>query len=122
MGGGFALLYAVRAPLRAAGVFYGDVPTTADELRGVCPVVAGYGGRDRLFAAQGERLERHLAALGVPHDVRVYPDAGHSFMSHHEGVLATLSAWGPMKVGWNAAAEADSWRRVESFFREHLGR
>jgi carboxymethylenebutenolidase len=121
MGGGFALLYAVRAPLGVAGVFYGDVPRTADALRGICPVVAGYGGRDRLFAAQGERLERHLAALGVPHDVRVYPDAGHSFMSRHEGLLATLAAWGPMKVGWNAVAEADSWSRLEAFFREHLG-
>src|SRR2546427_12400965 len=39
MGGGFALLYAVRAPLGAAATFYGDVPTTADELRGVCPVI-----------------------------------------------------------------------------------
>jgi len=27
--------------------------------------------------------------------------AGHSYMSRHEGVPATLAAWGPMKVGWN---------------------
>src|SRR5438094_8615003 len=73
MGGGFALLYAVRAPLGAAGVFYGQVPSTAAELRGVCPVVAGYGGRDKLFAAHGRRLETHLQDLGVSHDVRMYP-------------------------------------------------
>ncbi|HJQ82573.1 MAG TPA: dienelactone hydrolase family protein [Candidatus Binatia bacterium] len=121
MGGGFALLWAVRAPLGAAGVFYGDVPATADELRGVCPVVAGYGGRDRLFANQGRRLESQLATLGVPHDVRIYPDAGHSYMSRHEGLLATIAAWGPMKVGFDATAEADSWRRMEAFFRAHLG-
>ena len=121
LGGGFALLYAVRAPLGAAGVFYGDVPATADELRGVCPVVAGYGEKDRLFAGQGRRLEAHLEALGVAHDVRIYPDAGHSFMSHHTGVMATLAAWGPMAVGWNAEAEADSWRRLAEFFRAHLG-
>ena len=121
MGGGFALLYAVRAPLSAAGVFYGDVPARADELRGVCPVVAGYGGRDRLFAGQGARLERLLGELGVPHDVRIYPDAGHSFMSRHEGLMATLGAWGPMAAGFDPEAEADSWRRVESFLRTHLG-
>jgi carboxymethylenebutenolidase len=121
MGGGFALLYAVRAPLGAAGVFYGDVPGTADELRGVCPVVAGYGGRDRFFAGQGRRLESHLAALGAPHDVRIYPDAGHSYMSRHSGLLATIAAWGPMAVGFDADAEADSWRRIEAFFRTHLG-
>ena len=121
MGGGFALLYAVRAPLGAAGVFYGDVPSTADELRGVCPVVGGYGERDRLFAGEGRRLGTLLTELGVPHDVRIYPDAGHSYMSRHEGLLATLAAWGPMKVGWNRDAEEDSWRRVEALFRTHLG-
>jgi carboxymethylenebutenolidase len=121
LGGGFALLYAVRAPLGAAGVFYGEVPKTADELRGVCPVVAGYGGRDRIFAPQGERLERLLAEAGVSHDVHVYPDAGHSFMSNHSGLMATLNAWGPMAVGFNPGAEADSWVRLERFFRIHLG-
>jgi len=121
LGGGFALLYAVRAPLKAAGVFYGEVPKSADKIRGVCPVVAGYGGRDRLFAGQGRRLDELLAALAVPHDVRVYPDAGHSFMSRHTGLLATLGAWGPMAVGFDPDAEADSWRRIEAFFRTHLG-
>ena len=121
MGGGFALLYAVRAPLGAAGVFYGEVPGTAEELAGVCPVVAGYGARDRLFAPHAPRLEAHLTQLGVPHDVRVYPDAGHSFMSQHTGLMATLGAWGPMAVGFDPQAEADSWMRIEQFFRMHLG-
>lgn len=121
MGGGFALLYATRAPLRAAGAFYGDVPRTAAELRGVCPVVAGFGGRDRFFAPQGARLERLLAELGVPHDVKTYADAGHSYMSKHApGVLTTVAAWGPMAAGFDADAEADSWRRLEAFFAEHL--
>ena len=121
MGGGFALLYAVRAPLGAAAVFYGDVPKAADELHGVCPVVAGFGGRDRFFAPQGRRLEQHLKELGVPHDVRIYPAAGHSYVSRHTGLLATLAAHGPMAVGFDAEAEADSWTRMEAFFRTHLG-
>jgi carboxymethylenebutenolidase len=121
MGGGFALLYAVRAPLGAAAVFYGDVPKTPEALRGVCPVVAGYGGRDRIYARHGDRLDKLLGELGVDHDVKVYPEAGHSFMSRHEGVMATLSAWGPMKVGYNQEAAEDSWKRVESFFGRHLG-
>jgi len=121
MGGGFALLYAVRAPLGASAVFYGDVPKTADALRGVCPVLGGYGGRDRLFARQGQRLDALLRELAVPHDVRIYPNAGHSYMSPHTGVLATVGAWGPMAVGYDPAAAADSWARIESFFRQHLG-
>jgi carboxymethylenebutenolidase len=122
MGGGFALLMAARAPLGAAAVFYGAVPEDPARLEGVCPVVAGYGGKDRILGEkQAERLEDHLTALGVPHDVRVYPDAGHSYMSDHKGLLATLNAWGPMKLGFNPAAAEDSWQRVDAFFGEHLG-
>jgi carboxymethylenebutenolidase len=122
MGGGFALLYATRAPLQVAGAFYGDVPKTADELRGICPVLGGFGGRDRIFAPQGARLERLMGELGVPHDVKTYPDAGHSYMSKHPpGVMTTLGAWGPMAAGFDADAEADSWRRIGAFFSAHLG-
>ena len=121
MGGGYALLYAVRAPLGVTAVFYGDVPKTAEALRGVCPVLGGYGGRDRLFAKQGARLEALLRELGVPNDVRIYPDAGHSYMSPHTGVMATIGAWSPMAAGYDPAAAADSWARIESFFKQHLG-
>jgi carboxymethylenebutenolidase len=121
LGGGFALLYATKAPLGAAAVFYGEVPKTADALRDVCPVLGGYGGRDKPFAAQGKRLADHLAALGKPHDVRIYPQAGHSYMSHHTGVLAAIAAYSPMAAGNEPAAEADSWTRIEKFFGEHLG-
>jgi carboxymethylenebutenolidase len=120
MGGGFALLFAVRAPLGAAATFYGDVPKSADKLRGICPVLGGYGASDRLFARQGKRLERLLAELGVDHDVKIYDGAGHSYMSRHEGVLATMAAWGPMRVGYNPAAAEDSWARIEAFFARHL--
>jgi len=121
MGGGFALLFAVRAPLGVAGVFYGDVPKSADKLHGVCPVMAGYGGQDRLFAAKGQRLEKLLGELGVEHDVKVYPAAGHSFMSRNHGVIATIGAWGPMKARYDPEASEDSWKRIESFFGQHLG-
>jgi carboxymethylenebutenolidase len=121
LGGGFALLYGVRAPLRATGVFYGDVPKRVEALRGVCPVVAGYGERDRLYAPQGDRLRAHLEALGVPHDYRSYPDVGHSYMNHLHGLGAALAAWGPLATRFDPAADADSWDRLARFFRSHLG-
>jgi carboxymethylenebutenolidase len=121
MGGGFALLYATRAPLKVSGAFYGDVPKTADGLRGICPVLGGFGARDRIFAPQGERLERLLTELGVPHDVKIYEHAGHSYMSHHDGIMGTIGSFLPMKAGFDPAAEADTWRRIELFYREHLG-
>jgi carboxymethylenebutenolidase len=120
MGGGFALLYAVKAPLGVAGVFYGDVPKEKDKLKGVCPVLGGYGERDRFFNAAAKRLDSFLAELGVDHDVKTYPDAGHSFMSQHSGILATIASWGPMKVGYNPQAAEDSWKRIEAFFGKNL--
>lgn len=120
MGGGFALLYAVTAPVRATAPFYGDVPKRPEDLAGVCPVVGSYGGRDRMFAGAGRRLAAHLERLGVPNDVRVYETAGHSFMSLHEppSVLRLVSF--PMQPGYNESAAEDAWSRVLTFFAEHV--
>lgn len=122
MGGGFALMFAARAPMNVAATFYGDVPKTTDQLRGVCPVLGGYGERDKMFAAQGRRLDQLLSELGVEHDVKIYPDAGHSFMSRNIGILASIGKMTPMKAEYNPEAAEDSWERIEAFFARHLGR
>ncbi|MCC6764119.1 MAG: dienelactone hydrolase family protein [Deltaproteobacteria bacterium] len=119
MGGGYALLLGTRVPLGAAGVFYGDVPG-AEALARACPIVGGYGGRDRIFAPQGRRLIAGLDALGRTHDVVVYENAGHSYMNDAgHPLLATLTR--PlMAVAYDAAAAEDSWRRMLAFFARHL--
>jgi carboxymethylenebutenolidase len=122
LGGGYALMYAIRAPLKVAATFYGDVPNTSEQLQGVCPVLGSYGRKDKMFAPQGERLEKLLTEKHVAHDVKMYEDAGHSFMSQNSGVLATIGRYGPMKAEYNHDAAEDSWRRIAAFFGEHLGR
>ena len=57
--------------------------------------------------------------LDIEHDVKVYDDAGHSFMTqgHHPiGKLVYL----PMHLGYAPNAAADAWRRVFDFFDTHL--
>lgn len=120
LGGGFALLVAARAPIGAAAVFYGQVPSKAGELDGICPLVAGYGERDRSLRGAPEKLRAALEQRGVEHDITVYPDAGHGYLSSHTGAFARFGAVGPLKLGFNAAAATDSWNRVESFFQRHL--
>lgn len=121
MGGGFALLAALQGPYRVAAPFYGQVPKDAKYLEGICPVVGGYGGRDKMFAPQGARLKRHLEMLQVPHDVVVYPHAGHSYMSQASPTLVRrIGAKGPMKAGYDATAAEDSWRRMLGFFGKYL--
>jgi carboxymethylenebutenolidase len=121
-GGGFALVAAVRPGFSAAAVNYGMVPGDRRHLDGLCPVVASYGARDKVVGqAQAQRLERHLEALGVPHDVKVYENAGHSFFSQvdgWQGWLARLPS--PMAVGYEEQAAEDAWQRTLAFFDEHV--
>ena len=49
------------------------------------PIVGSYGGKDRTPRGAADRLERALRAVEVEHDVKEYPEAGHSFLNDHEG-------------------------------------
>ena len=119
LGGGFALLCAPRGEFTAAAVNYGEVPSDAEAvLAGSCPIVASYGGRDPMGPAHPQRLEAALTALAVPHDVKVYPQAGHSFMSPKPAALAPLTALARLKYDKEAAE--DAWQRVFAFFGQYL--
>lgn len=118
MGGGFALLLATTGRYQASAPFYGIAPK---EMSQSCPVVASYGGRDLALRKDPERLRENLTGLGVPHDVKVYPDSGHSFYSKAPGkVTEMLGPYTPMRVAYHESNAEDAHRRVVSFFREHL--
>ena len=121
-GGGFAMLYAARGgrQLRAVAPFYGALPADESIIPELCPIVASYGGRDGVFGKSGPKLAAALAATEIPHDVKTYPDAGHSFMSHHEGLVGTFGPLPPMRSNFDALASEDAWVRVLGFFGEHL--
>jgi len=118
MGGGFALLAATRG-FDAAAPNYGPLPRRAEEvLQGACPVVGSYGRRDVALRGAAGRLTGALTALGVPHDVKEYPDAGHSFMNRHSGPVAVLEK--VLGVGYHEPSAQDAWARILRFFDEHL--
>jgi carboxymethylenebutenolidase len=119
MGGAFALLCAPRGEYSAAAVNYGDVPKDAEQvLAGSCPVVASYGGRDPMGAGPPKRLEAALTALDVPHELKVYPKAGHSFMSPKPGALKPVTMLA--RLDYNPEAAEDAWRRILTFFGQYL--
>ena len=64
-------------------------------------------------------MERALSELEIPHDVKEYPGAGHSFMNR-----INTGPFGPLvKVaGFNYEHDAaqDAWGRILAFFDEHL--
>ncbi len=123
MGGGFALLCAPRFDFAAASVNYGEVPKdAAQRLAGACPIVASYGRRDRTLIGRAQRLRSALDELGVEHDIKEYPNAGHSFLNR----INVGPALGPLVhiAGFNyhhPSAE-DAWRRILDFFDLHLRR
>ena len=122
MGGGFAILYAVRAPIGAVADFYGTVPRDRQALEGICPVVGAYGGRDRIFGSHADRLRNHLRGLGVEHEITTYPDAGHSFMNRHGRLQSLLVRFSPMAATHHEPSAEAAWTSMLGFFDRQLGR
>lgn len=120
MGGGFALAFAARGGIKATSANYGAVEKDRAKYAGICPVVAGYGAEDKLFTKQAMRLEEHLQALGVPHDVKVYENVGHSFMSYDNGPAWMTRIPNPLHAGYSEPEAEDNWSRILAFFGEHV--
>jgi carboxymethylenebutenolidase len=121
MGGGFALLLANRG-FDVSSVNYGMVPENLDDvLNGACPIVASYGGRDKQFGPKAYDLQAGLERHNVPHDLKVYDTAGHSFLNDQPNgpwllrPLLKVTGAGPEPV-----AAADAWHRIEAFFASYL--
>lgn len=107
LGGNFALCLACTdRRLRAIAPFYGVNPRPLAAVQRLCPVVGSYPDPDFSTAA-GRQLDIELDRYEVPHDIKVYPGATHSFFNGRPGAA-------------NAAAAQDAWERLLAFFGQHL--
>lgn len=124
MGGSFALLLAPGRGFAASSVNYGQLPKDAERiLSGACPIVGSYGARDSSLRGAAARLEQALAATGVDHDVKEYPDAGHGFLNEHSPgeVPALLQVMGRfVRTAYHEPSALDARRRIAAFFATHL--
>jgi carboxymethylenebutenolidase len=125
MGGGIALMLAPGHGFEAASVNYGMIPShPLETLRTACPIVGSYGGRDRTLRGAAAKLERILTILGVDHDIKEYPGAGHAFLNDHSGekqsrLMAVMSRLlGGMD--YHEVSAVDARRRILAFFDRHL--
>lgn len=107
MGGTYALqLACVEEDLRVAAIYYGQNPRPLDAVAGACPIVGSYPQED--FTARAARkLEEALKKHGVPHDIKIYEGARHSFFNDHGRA-------------YDPEAAADSWARTLFGFDQQL--
>ena len=120
MGGGFALVSATRG-YDVISDNYGQMPKDKS-FDGSAPVVASYGGRDRSLKGVAGKLDDALTKAGVAHDVKEYPNAGHSFLNDRPN--APLPFRPMMKVVMHGGPEpesaSDAWTRIETYFHHYL--
>jgi carboxymethylenebutenolidase len=108
MGGSFAIAWACNDDrLKVIAPYYARNPRPLEAIARLCPVVGSYPSGDFTTAA-GQKLDVELDRYNIPHDIKIYPGARHSFFNDK----------GPT---YDAAAAQDSWQRVMSFFKEHIG-
>jgi len=115
MGGGFALLTAPRG-FQASAPYYGMLPKDLALLDGACPVVSSFGKKDPSLKGAAAKLEAALSERDVPHDVKEYAEAGHSFANR----MPAAALGRVLGFGYHHESSEDAWRRVLAFFRQHL--
>jgi carboxymethylenebutenolidase len=107
LGGSIILTWACTdSRLTAIAPFYGVAPRPREAIRRLCPVVGSWPGKD-ITTRAARVLEPELTAADIPHDLKIYPGAWHSFFNDQLRVH-------------DPATAADSWQRVLAFFAEHV--
>src|SRR5690348_6160212 len=108
MGGGFAVAWACTdSRLKAIAPFYGTNPRPLSAVKRLCPVVGSYPEKD-FTAGAGRALDAAHTNAQIKHDVKIYPDARHSFFNDTRST-------------YDKPAAQDSWQRTLKFFGEQLG-
>jgi carboxymethylenebutenolidase len=107
MGGSYALqLACVNGEVRVAAPFYAANPRPLEAVAKVCPVAGSYPGHDFTTVA-ARKLEAALEKYQVPHDIKIYSGAKHSFFN-------------PERPAYHAPAAADAWARTLAYFGKYL--
>jgi carboxymethylenebutenolidase len=107
MGGTYALqLACVDNDLKAASVFYGQNPRPLEAVAQACPILGSYPEKD-FTARAAKQLEPALEKYDVPHNIKIYPEARHSFFNDQGSAF-------------NPDAASDAWKRMLGFFDQYI--
>jgi carboxymethylenebutenolidase len=107
MGGGVVLKEIVAAGIfSAAAPFYGAVKPVFDKANAIkTPLLGSYGARDTSISP--EDVSAFFSRVTAPHDLKIYPEAGHAFFDD-------------TRDSYVASAANDAWRRTLNWFQKYL--
>lgn len=117
MGAALGLILRDHPHVAVLGLNYGLVPPGTRDLN--TPVVASFGGDDRLLPRSGSALNKLMADSSVEHDIEVYPVAGHSFMTPADA-HRPVSVRRALTMGYAPEAADHAWNRMRAFFTQHM--
>jgi len=121
MGGGIVLNMArAGLPLKAVAVFHGSLGTNTPAQAGAVKAeIAVFTGADDPYAPPETvvAFEREMKAAGVRYSLVSYPGAKHSFTNPDADGFAGRFG---MPLAYDAAADADSWRRMKALLNRTL--
>jgi len=109
-GGGMCIDTAIAVPdIDAAVIFYGRNPQNLDDVAKItAPVMGFYGEADERLTAGVPALQEAMKKHGKSFEPKIYPGAQHAFFNERKGDRH------------NAAAAADAWETMLSFFDKTL--
>ena len=120
VGAALAFLVGLTGTVDVVAPNYGKAPA-AERLARSCPVVASFGGRDRIYAGSAKVARRGLVAGDIDHDVKLYQKAGHAFMNQTEGHRVMKGITRPLlAIDYNREAAEDAWTRIAGFLTRYL--
>lgn len=112
MGGGLSLSTAAHDggnTIAAAVAFYGRPLDAGDTARLRVPVLGLYGEHDHGIPVEAvHQFEKELDQAKVPHEIHIYPKAGHAFFNDTRS-----------EAYWPDAAK-DAWKRTLDWFRRYV--
>jgi len=124
LGGGFALTLAGRGGFPAVAGDYGGLTKRAlIGLARECPIVGSRRDRHPDLRKVPGQIASVLREHSIPFDIKLYPDAGHSFMNDH--AASQVTKWSVVMgrfvaSGYDEPSDHDARDRIVAFFDEHL--
>jgi carboxymethylenebutenolidase len=107
MGGSLSAQLAVSSALAAAVIYYGTGPDAEQVAQISCPIRGFYGREDARIVAGLPDFAAALAAAGIDHELRIYPDTGHAFFND-------------TRPSYRPEAARDAWARTLAFLAATL--